>query len=297
MAYTERVLDTDNTQGPFAISFNYLAGSTIKVQLLDTLGNQVSQAFTFTGTPTESQPSGTAVLLDVAPPLGYKLRIYKDVSMDTLIVQWGVGSEFSQDNLRTTSTQLMEQAQLAYDISFKAFSSASEALNATTDVPVQLAQAIADVNAITDAAVTSTSQAVIDAQFWADVAEAAGGISNPAGTAEVARDAAIAAKIAAEAARDLSIAAKDLAQSASTLVATQATQAVTSATLAEDYANKAKGSAVVAGKFSAKHYAETAQDIVNAGALRWNGSAKFVATTDPDPAQGVNGDFWFKREV
>lgn len=28
----------------------------------------------------------------------------------------------------------------------------------------------------------------------------------------------------------------------------------------------------------------------------WQGSAKFVSTGEPDPAQGVNGDFWFKYQ-
>ena len=114
MAYTERVLAGDNTAGPFAISFNYLLGSTIKVQLEDTLGNQVALPFTFTGIPTEAQPSGTGVLLDSVAPSGYTVRIYKDIVMDALVVNWSTSAELTKDDLRSSSTNLMEQAQAAY---------------------------------------------------------------------------------------------------------------------------------------------------------------------------------------
>jgi hypothetical protein len=32
------------------------------------------------------------------------------------------------------------------------------------------------------------------------------------------------------------------------------------------------------------------------GSGLWQGAAKYVTTADPDPAQGSNGDFWFKYQ-
>jgi len=297
MAYTERLLTGDGTAGPFAIGFNYLKASTVKVQLTDAFGIQTYLSFTFTGTPSEAQPSGTAVLLDTPAPSGASVRIYKDISLDTLLVDWLSGAELSYDNLRTSSVHAMEQAQAAYDTAV----AASDLVNSISldldTLSSDVAAVISNATTIVNAAIVTTSQAVTDAHYWADIASAGAAVANPSAVAEAARDAAIAARDAAIAARDIAVSAKDLAVSSKNTAVSSASSATASATLADDYANKAKNSTVVAGKYSAKHYAETAQDIVNAGALRWNGSAKFVATTDPDPAQGVNGDFWFKREV
>ena len=293
MAYTERVLAGDNTVGPFAISFNYLAGSTIKVQLEDTLGIQTALPFTFTGIATEAQPSGTAVLLSQAAPAGYTVRIYKEVDMDTLVINWQASSELTQENLRSTSVNLMEQAQAAYDLAQGAITLVQD--NSVDIAALQLSvdTVLADVTVI---AVQAQASADLS-QYWADIASAGAMVANPSGVATDAMNAAIAARDAAIVARDLAIAAKDLAQTAATTASTKAAEALASANLAQAYAITAKGTQVETGTYSAKHYAETAQDIVNAGSLRWNGSAKFVATTDPDPAQGINGDFWFKREL
>jgi hypothetical protein len=293
MAYTESVLAGDNTTGPFAISFNYLAGSTIKVQLEDTLGTQVALPFTFTGTPTEAQPSGTGVLLEVPSTIGYRVRIYKEVDMDTLVINWQGGAELTKENLRSSSVNLMEQAQAAYDLAQGAITLVQD--NSVDIAALQLSvdTVLADVTVIA----TQASSSADLAQYWADVAQAGAAVANPSGVATDAMNAAIAARDAAIAARDLASAAKDLAQTASSSAITKASEAFASATLAQAYAITAKGTQVETGTYSAKHYAETAQDIVTAGSLRWNGSAKFVATTDPDPTQGINGDFWFKREI
>jgi hypothetical protein len=293
MAYTERVLAGDNTQGPFAISFNYLSGSTIKVQLEDTLGNQVALPFTFTGIATEAQPSGTAVLLSQVAPVGYTVRIYKEVDMDTLVVDWSLGAELTQENLRSTSVNLMEQAQAAYDLAQGALTQVSD-----NSVNIEALQLSVDTVLINASVIATQANASADlAQYWADVASAGAAVANPSGVATDAMNAAIAARDAAIAARDLAVSAKDLAQTAATTATTKAAEALASANLAQAYATTAKGTQVQTGTYSAKHYAETAQDVVNAGALRWNGSAKFVSTAEPDPAQGINGDFWFKREV
>lgn len=267
MALTSRDLAGDNTAGPFAISFNYLSGSTIKVQLIDTLGVQVNQSFTFTGTATEAQPSGTAVLLDAVAPSGYTVHIYKDIDMDSLVVQWGDNSELTRANLLHMSTNLMEQAQLAYDQAKLA-----------ADLVSSNALDILTLQAATNVILAQAAQAVVDAQYWADLSQAGALVANPSGVAIAARDAAIAA-------RDAAIVARDITITNSTTSTTQAGIATTQATAALVSANAANASKI-------------AMDAtILAGSLKWNGSSKFVSVTDPDPVLGSNGDFWFKREV
>jgi hypothetical protein len=268
MALTERLVLTDNTAGPFAIGFNYLQGHTIKVYLLDALGsNPIAQEFSFTGTSSLEQPEGTAILLDVPILVGGSLRIVKEIDMDSPVVTWSESAELSKQNLRDCSINLMEQAQTAYDIAKQAY--AFVANNAVNITALQV-----DVTAV----LVSTAQAVINAQYYADLAQAGALVANPSGVALAARDAALVAQLAAEAARDSAITNRNTAVSSAATAATQAAAALVSANAAEA-ARVAMDAAILAGS------------------LKWNGSSKFVSTLDPNPSLGVNGDFWFKREV
>lgn len=289
MAYTERFLPGNGT-GPYAIGFNYLSADSIGVTV-----NGAPVGFSFAGTPSVDQPGGTSVVLAVGTTS--EVRIFKAVDLDTPVIDWTAGAELSEHNLQSMNRNLMEMSQLAYDSAGGSKEIAEDAKATVTT----LSQTIENTLAAQDAAMQALEQLALahadEAEYWAGIAEAGAGVANPSGVAEAARDAAIAARDAAIAARDQTLVYRDATLGYKTAAEGAATSASQSATTAQQYATTPKNTAITPGVYSAKHYAETAQDIVNAGSLKWNGSARFISTSDPDNSLGVNGDFWFKREV
>lgn len=278
MAYTEHVLQGTGTTGPYAIGFNYRSADSIKVFV-----DGVLVEHSFAGTPSAEQPGGTTVQL--AQATSGVIRIVKQVALDAPAVHWDAGSELDQSTLQTMNLNLMEMAQTAYD-----------SAGGSKEI-AEAAQAVAEASAASISSTLSTHSAVMqglldlataqaaDAEYWAGIAEAGASVANPSGVAEAARDAAIAAKNAAEAARDLALAYRNAAQTAQ--AASEAARDT-----ASSHASAAAGSASAAAASATQ-----AQDIVNAGSLKWNGSARFISTSAPDDAIGANGDFWFRREV
>lgn len=275
MAFTERFVATDATVGPFAIGFNYQDANNLKVVLMELdESNPKEITFSFAGTPSENQPAGTTVVLNTAYPSGKQLRIYKDIDLDTPRVDWQAGAVFNEETLNSMNVNLMEMAQTAYDAAERGRLLALEASNTLVTIEEDLA-----------AQVAAAQAAAALADYWAQVALDAGSTANPEEAAAIARDAALAAQAAAEAARDLALSYRDTALTYRDTAGTHATNAGVSATAADASADAAAASAAAA------------QNIVDMGSLRWSGSLKFVATTDPDPLLGANGDFWFKRET
>lgn len=116
--YTQNSLPTDSTSGPFPIGFNYLNASSISVTRYDTDGitNPVSLPFVFAGSISDDQPSGSTVVLATSLAAGYVLTISKAIDLDTPVLVWNQGAEITQKNLRKTTRNLMEMAQVAWDI-------------------------------------------------------------------------------------------------------------------------------------------------------------------------------------
>ena len=275
MAFTERFVATDATVGPFAIGFNYQDANNLKVVLMELdESNPQEITFSFAGTPSEAQPAGTTVVLNTAYPIGKQLRIYKEIDLDTPRVDWNISAVFNEETLNSMTVNLMEMAQTAYDAAERSRSIALATAGTLTTIE-------ADLQAQLDAATAAAALA----DYWAQVALDAGSTANPEEAAAIARDAAIAARDAAIAAQAAAEAARDLAQGYSVTASTEADNAQSSADASE-------ASAVASAASAAE-----AQAIIDAGALRWSGSLKFVSVLDPNPALGDNGDFWFKREL
>lgn len=296
MAYAESVYPASGV-GPYDISFSYDNIADIKV---DHLGVGLVP-FTFHGTPSEHQPGGTEVLLGTAVSSG-TIRVFKDTSLTTPTVEWNKSAALTEANLDTMQHNLLDMIHVVADKAEHAGADAESALEAVDTLADSIDTTLSDFSDQMTTAVDAAQSARDLAEFWAQIALDAGSTANPEEAAAVARDAAIAAQFLAEAARDAAIVARNAAQAAQALTEAardsaqaSATSAATSELLAEQYATADQGTEVEPGKYSAKHYAETAQDIVDAGALRWSGSLKFVSTTDPNPALGTDGDIWIKR--
>jgi hypothetical protein len=133
--YTQNSLPTDSTTGPFPIGFNYLDAATISVTQydLDGVSNPVAKTFSFAGTVSEDQPSGSTINLAVAIAAGKVIKIAKTIDMDTPALIWNQGAEITQKNLRKTTRNLMEMAQTAW----------VKAADLTTSVALALAQYLA----------------------------------------------------------------------------------------------------------------------------------------------------------
>ena len=297
---TEQVYDAIGF-GPYVIGFAYLESETLKVQHIGDTVQDIS--FTFEGTPSEEFPSGTAIRPDAFYSTG-QIRIFKDVSMTDLVVDWTESSPVTYTNLKHMSRNLMEMAQLAYDRATVAIRDATLALSSIQGLEAELDASLQEMQQTLAAAQAAMAAQVALAEYWAQIALDAGSIANPEQAAAEARDAAIAARNAAQAAQALAESARDMAELARADADAAKIDAQNSATIAENaaalamaWADKDRGSPVVSGRFSAKHWAETAQQIVNDGSLRWSGSLKFVSTLPPDNSQGSNGDIWIQREV
>jgi hypothetical protein len=142
--YTQNSLPTDSTTGAFPIGFSYLKGSTIQVQRVGADGesNPITLAFSFVGTVSEAQPSGSAITLAVAQPAGYMLVIRKVVDMDTPVVIWNTGAEITQKNLRNTTTNLMEMAQTAQDAATRVLNPLIDATQSAISAATSAAEAL-----------------------------------------------------------------------------------------------------------------------------------------------------------
>lgn len=299
--FTERIYDVSGL-GPYAIGFAYLQTETIRVQHID--GDTVQDiSFTYEGTPSEEFPSGTAIRLDALYSTG-QVRIFKDVSMDELVVDWNESSPLTYTSLKHMSRNLMEMAQVAYDRASKAIIDATLALSSIQGIEDELDETLAEMQQTLAQAQAAMAAQVALAEYWAQIALDAGSSANPEQAAAEARDEAITARNAAqaaqalaEAARDMAVLARNDAEDARDDAQGSATDASNAAALAEAWANNDHGIPVVPGSFSAKHWAQVAQQIVYDGALRWSGSLKFVSTLPPDNSQGSTGDIWIQREV
>lgn len=275
MAFTERFVATDATVGPFAIGFNYQDANNLKVVLMELdESNPQEITFSFAGTPSEAQPAGTTIVLNTAYPSGKQLRIYKDIDLDTPRVDWQASAVFNEETLNSMNINLMEMSQTAYDAAERSRSIATATAATLTGIQD-------DLQAKLDAAEAAAALA----DYWAQVALDAGSTANPEEAAAIARDAAIAARDAAIAAKVAAEAARDLSQTYATASGVDADASQASAVAADVSADAAAASAALA------------QSIVDSGSLRWSGSLKFVSVSDPNPALGANGDFWFKREL
>lgn len=299
--FTERTYAADGF-GPYAIGFDYLESDRIRVQWLHD-GTVQDVGFVFEGTPSEGQPSGTSIRPDAFQSTG-QYRVFKDILMDDLVVDWNKSAALDYTNLRRMSRNLMEMAQTAYDKAVTAFDTARDALSALQGIEADTDAKLQAMQDLLDGAQASLAAQVALAEYWAQIALDAGSVANPEQAAAEARDEAIAARNAAQAAQALAENARDaavIAQNSSVLSAADALQSAQDALnwsiLAQAWAEKDHGSEVVSGSFSAKHWAIEAQQAVLSGNQRWSGSLKFVSTLPPDNSVGANGDFWIQREV
>lgn len=169
--YTQKRLPSDNTAGPFPIGFNYLNGSNITVQRYDADGvsNPITLAFSFTGLVSDATPNGTAILLNSVVPVGYTIVITKVIDMDTPALIWNQGAEITQKNLRKTTTNLMEMAQTAYDVSTEVLVSIESVNEAVAAIEALVPEELL----ATAAAIASDTDAVLVAKAGVDAALAA----------------------------------------------------------------------------------------------------------------------------
>lgn len=168
--YAQNSLPTDSTTGPFPIGFNYLDAATISVTQydLDGVSTPIAKTFTFAGTVSEDQPSGSTIVLDVAIASGKIIKIAKTVDMDTPALIWNQGAEITQKNLRKSTRNLMEMAQAAWDYASKAYAPivelvdlvASAGASATASAASAVASA-ASLGLLADELALTTAQKVL----------------------------------------------------------------------------------------------------------------------------------------
>lgn len=154
--YTKTTLPTDGTVGPFPIGINYLNGADISVTRYDADGvsNPTTLTFSFNGTPSDDQPSGTSIVLSALEAAGRVLVIEKTISLVSPVITWSQGAELSQKNLRKTSINMMEMAQTAVDLALAA-KDKSDAAVLRMDTAVD--QAAAGAAIATEKAATATA--------------------------------------------------------------------------------------------------------------------------------------------
>lgn len=250
--YTSNKLPSDNSTGPFPISFNYLDGESISVTRYDADGvsNPISLGFSFSGSASADQPSGTTITLASTVPAGYVLEIMKDVDLLQPVVSWNSGADVTEYNLRTMSTNLMEMAQKAYDFATQGAVSIGAVIATAAQSAASAAQALASANsantskntAIDNAAVTAAN--VVSSQGAANSAiTSSNNALTYANTATTKANEATTKATEASASASAAASSNLTAQGHATTASTKATEATSSATAAAASANTASTNA------------------------------------------------------
>ena len=199
--YAQNSLPTDSTTGPFPIGFNYLDAATISVTQydLDGVSNPVAKTFSFAGTVSEDQPSGSTINLDVAIASGKVIKIAKTVDMDTPALVWNQGAEITQKNLRKSTRNLMEMAQTAWDYASKAYAPIGELVALVASAGASATASAASLAGLSNELALTTAQKVL-AQDAVSAASAQKVLAQDAASASAASAAlADADRVAAEA--------------------------------------------------------------------------------------------------
>lgn len=175
--FTKTSLPSDGTVGPFPISFNYLTASSITVTRYDADGisNPTIIGRTFSGTPSDNQPAGTALILAEAVPAGYIIVISKLISLTDPVIVWNSSAELTQKNLRSTTRNLMEMAQTAHDYASKAVThvedllvSVNSAASSATSAAASSTTASTAASLAASSATTATEQAALAGSWRVD---------------------------------------------------------------------------------------------------------------------------------
>jgi polygalacturonase len=253
--FTSNKLPSDNSIGPFPISFNYLDGESISVTRYDADGvsNPISLGFSFSGSASADQPSGTTITLASTVPAGYILEIMKDVDLLHPVVNWNSGADVTEYNLRTMSTNLMEMAQKAYDFATQGAVSIGAVIATAAQSANSAAQALLSANSAATSRDTAISNAAITAANATATQTAANSAitssSNALTYANTATTKANVASASASTASESNLSAQghaatavtkaSEASSSATAAAASANTAVTNANNALTYANSA----------------------------------------------------------
>lgn len=120
MALSRAVYTADGVNKQFDITFDYLTADHVQVTVYDAdgLSNPIPVAFSFI--------SPTRVQLNDAPLAGKKVRVWRDVPVDSPYVDFVDGAELTERNLDNNSIAVLQVAQRAIDDSEDAVSAASQ---------------------------------------------------------------------------------------------------------------------------------------------------------------------------
>lgn len=160
--YTSHTLPSDGTRGPFTIGFDYLEGETIHVYSTDLDGytNALDLPFKFQGTPSDSQPSGTQVVLDTAVIAGKMIVIRKVINLGELKINWAKSASLNRQSMLAMSRNLQEMAQAAYDRADAAYTRNQEVIDAIHDIlPDNIIEVAQEIHTDRIAAETAASNA------------------------------------------------------------------------------------------------------------------------------------------
>lgn len=163
----------------YSIGFDYLTNSHVKVKQLDPDGvsNPTNLTFAFQGTISDGQPGGAQVKLNVVPPNGYYVEVYRDLSFTVPYVDFEGGAELTERNLDRNSLGLLHVAQRAID-------DAAAALENTDNVAVALGAAEAAALAAATSASEASADAILAAASEAAAAASAGSAATSAAAAQ-----------------------------------------------------------------------------------------------------------------